>query len=166
MAWQQAGRCWRFVLICSQRERERERERERKREREREREHKPWPDVGLSNLKAYPQWHTSSDKATPTPPTPYLPILSNSSTPWWLSIQIYEPMGDILIHTTADSSSQHDVVCFLYKWLKDGRRNEILMICLAFWPAVSQNPVPSSLIDCASGFSPWCIWYMEVWTGT
>lgn len=31
------------------------------------------------------------------------------------------------------------------------------LLCLC--PAVSQNPVPVSLIGCASGFSPWCVWY-------
>lgn len=38
-------------------------------------------------------------KTTPTPTRPRLLILSNSATPWRLSIQIYEPMWVILIQT-------------------------------------------------------------------
>ena len=49
------------------------------------------------------QWCTYSNKATPTPIRPHLLILlilSNSFTPWWLSIQIYKFIGAILIQPT------------------------------------------------------------------
>jgi hypothetical protein len=56
--------------------------------------------------KAHSQGHISSIKTTPNPTRLYLLILlmqSKSSTPWWLSIQIYEPMEAILIQTTTET---------------------------------------------------------------
>lgn len=44
----------------------------------------PAPGMGVWNLRA--QWHTCPNR-------PHLIILSNSPTPWWLSIQIQEPIG-------------------------------------------------------------------------
>lgn len=49
------------------------------------------PAMGFWNFNAHPQWHSYCNKATPTPIMSHLQILSNSTIPWQLSIQIYEP---------------------------------------------------------------------------
>lgn len=51
--------------------------------------------MDFSNFKAYP----SGTLLLIRPHLPILLILSNSVTPWWLSIQISEPLGSILIQT-------------------------------------------------------------------
>lgn len=53
---------------------------------------------GLFKFPNPPQWHTSSNDITPTsPPNPFKQLYS---VVWWLSIQIWEPVGAILIETT------------------------------------------------------------------
>lgn len=51
--------------------------------------------MDFSNFKAYP----SDTLLLMRPPLLILLILSNSVTPWWLSIKISEPMGSVLIQT-------------------------------------------------------------------
>jgi hypothetical protein len=83
-----------------------DRERERERERESESE-----SLGLA-------WDLEiSDKARDTPPStrPYLLLLSDNTVPWWLSIQVYEPMGATLIQTTA--LDLHFCFFFFQMWL-------------------------------------------------
>lgn len=83
-----------------------------------------------------PQWHTSANKATSTPRRPHLLILliiSLSSTPWYLSIQIYKPRRGVLIQTATlsitkgvgrwsmdsmNGSQMH------FCWMKDSRHKE------------------------------------------
>lgn len=57
-----------------------------------------WAWHGLLNLKAHYRWHTPSK----SPHLLILLILPNSVAPWWLSSQIHERMGAIVIQTTAD----------------------------------------------------------------
>lgn len=65
-----------YILICRQRE-------------------EPGPDIGIVwNLKAFLQQYTSSKAIPPNFSNP------NSSTPWWLSSQIYDPTRVIFIQTT------------------------------------------------------------------
>lgn len=52
-----------------------------------QRNSKPGSGMGAWNLKVHAQWYIFF--ATKT----HLLILSKSSTPWWLSVQIYESMG-------------------------------------------------------------------------
>jgi hypothetical protein len=58
------------------------------------------PDLGFWNLKSYPQWHTSSHKATSTLTRPSLYSFSSNGTPWWLRTQKYVSPGAILQATT------------------------------------------------------------------
>lgn len=54
-----------------------------------------WSGVDFRNLKAHPEWHTSSSKATPlNPSNPFKKIHS-----LWLGFQIDEPMGTFLFRT-------------------------------------------------------------------
>lgn len=58
------------------------------------------PGVNFWNLRIHPHWHTFSSKAITSPTRLYFPILPQKIQFLGPHVQIHEPMGSILLHTT------------------------------------------------------------------
>lgn len=92
-----------------------------------------WPAsrVRLYTLKVYPQWHTSFNKALP--PNPSNPI--KNSAPWWLGIQLYEPMAGEAWHSYLNYDIRQDIrpsisAAFIFMYLESTLNFQVIFVDL------------------------------------
>ena len=141
-----------------------------------------WDYLEILKTQSPPQWHTSSNKATPILKS-HTQAFSRNSTPCWPSIQIYEPVGAILSHNTTHVKKSQESNFWFYcyclhaiKWKLTRKHSwppywKLLWWRIfgnwSYWPHVKNNFFLSGVRAVSLGVLAYFVatwsWYVFIW---